>query len=105
MMNLEAFSDQDLQAELARRQEQRAKSLQDKRQRRFELLVRHRAALLEFIPHGRTSCSDADPNNGLGSSNYGARCNRCALLQVDASDYLSYDFGLELYFRPLEAEE
>jgi hypothetical protein len=105
MTNLESFSDQDLQAELARRQEQRAKALQDERQRRFELLVRHRYALLEFIPHGRTSCSDEDPNNGLGRLNAGARCLRCALLEVDTGDCLSYDFSLELNFRRLEAEK
>lgn len=105
MTNLESFSDQDLQAELARRQEQRAKALQDERQRRFELLVKHRDVMLEFIPHGRTSCTDKEPINGLGSSNHGARCLRCALLEVDVGDCLSYDFSLELNFRRLEAEE
>jgi hypothetical protein len=32
--------------------------------------------------HYRTSCSDDDIVNGFNSSEYGARCTRCALLEV-----------------------
>lgn len=71
----------------------------DKNKARFELLLEHRDTLLLLIgDHNKTSCSDEDPNNGAGSSEYGARCNRCALLTLVASDYDTYDFDVEFNF-------
>ena len=66
---------------------------------RFELLVEHRDTLLLLVgDHNKTSCSDEDPNNGVGSAEYGARCQRCALLTVEASDYDKYGFDVEFNF-------
>ena len=38
--------------------------------------------LLELIEHGRTSCSDTEVCNGWGSASYGARCNKCHLIEI-----------------------
>lgn len=97
-MDLNQFTDQDLKDELQRREVARKSQEEMDREARFRLLVEHRDVLLKFVPHSRTSCSDEDPNNGLGSADYGARCERCALLTLDMTDYISHDvqFGLHV---------
>ena len=66
---------------------------------KFQLLVEHRDTLLLLVGgHDKTSCSDTDPCNGVGSAEYGARCQRCALLTVEVSDYDTYDFDVEFNF-------
>jgi hypothetical protein len=101
-MDLNRFTDQDLKAELQRREDDRKISETAARRFRFQLLVKHRDVLLEFVPHSRTSCSDADPCNGLGSADYGARCERCALLTLDEHDYLSHDVMVGLHVTTLD---
>lgn len=98
---LKQFTDQDLQAELERREETRKALEVQERQDRFRLLVQHRDVLLKFVPHGRTSCSDEDPCNGLGSADYGPRCARCALLTLNY-DYLHHDVQVTLTFATLD---
>lgn len=97
-MDLNRFTDQDLKAELQRREEARKIDEAQARRARIQLLVEHRDVLLKFVPHSRTSCSDEDPNNGLGSADYGARCERCALLTLCEGDHYHYDvqFGLHV---------
>jgi hypothetical protein len=103
-MDLNRFTDQDLKAELQRREDDRKISETAARRHRFQMLMKHRDVLLEFVPHGRTSCSDQDIRNGLGSAEYGARCTRCALLELNEHDYFSYDAELSLTFRPVDQE-
>jgi hypothetical protein len=100
-MSLEHLTDQELQAELERRQLEREQAAARARQDRFVALVEHREALLALVPHGRTSCSDENPVNGIS---VGTRCNRCALLEVTEFDFQYYDFDLTLNFRYLPQE-
>lgn len=101
-MELNKFTDQDLKAELQRREEARKALEVQERQDRFRLLVQHRDVLLKFVPHGRTSCSDEDPCNGPGTAGYGARCDRCALLQLNEYDCESYDVQVGLHVRAVD---
>ena len=101
-MDLKKFTDQDLQAELQRREAARKNLEMEQRQDRFRLLVQHRDVLLKFVPHGRTSCSDENPCNGLGTAGYGARCDRCALLQLNEYDCVSYDVQVGLHVRTVD---
>lgn len=43
--------------------------------------------VLSLFEHGITSCSDTNVSNGYGSAEYGARCNKCHLIQILNSDY------------------
>ena len=101
-MNLKTATDRELQDELARREAERKSDALLARQEYFRVLVQNRDSLLALIPHGRTSCSDQDIRNGLGSAEYGARCTRCALLELTEHDAHSYDAELSLTFRPVD---
>lgn len=103
-MDLKDFSEQELQNELHSRKELRDKTAREERRERFALLLKHRDPLLDLVPHTRTSCSDQFPSNGLGSAGYGARCSRCALLELVESDSMDYDFGLQLDFSRVGTE-
>lgn len=43
--------------------------------------------ILSLFEHQRTSCSDDYISNGYGSAEYGARCNKCHLIEILNSDY------------------
>lgn len=101
MNNLENFTEAELREELKKREEMAAEAERKERAERFRLLVENRETLLRFVPHGRTSCSDTDRANGFGSAEYGPRCTRCALLEVNEFDHEVYDFDLTLQFVPL----
>lgn len=101
MSALTNLSDDELRAELARREKERADAATLVRSERFTTLVRNRDVLLELVPHGRTSCSDSNPINGLDSSEHGPRCTRCALLELGVGDAFLYEFELSLNFVPL----
>ena len=81
--DLANFSLQDLEKEAKARRDETLRV-----QREQEAAVRDQMmpvvdALLSVIPHGRSSCSDSKPINGLGShSGGGHRCDRCALLDI-----------------------
>lgn len=52
--------------------------------------------------HDRTSCSDAHPNNGFGSTDNGnCRCVRCALIEMRKDHFVSFDFKPSLRFDPI----
>lgn len=72
----------DLEAELKRRREEAARIEAETRYQAELLVVENIDALIYLTPHSRTSCSDENPINGIGSASYGARCNRCLLLGV-----------------------
>ena len=88
-MDITQFSKQQLEQELARREEVAQQEALSLREQGFAMLLKHRAALLELIPHGRLSCSDAYPSNGLYSA-YGPRCARCGLLELD--EYIQQNY-------------
>jgi len=104
-VSLKNVTDQELKEELARREQERCEQERRDRQERMRNLVQHRDALLPLIPHGRTSCSDDNIRNGLGSADYGARCSRCALLELTEFDAENYDFDLTLTFSPVRDPE
>lgn len=104
-MSLKNATEQELKAELARREQERRAQERLDRLERVRNLVLHRDALLPLIPHGRTSCSDDNIRNGLGSAEYGARCTRCALLELTEFDAENYDFDLTLTFSPVRDPE
>jgi hypothetical protein len=49
---------------------------------KLEKLREHKDLILSLIEHTRTSCSDNNPCNGYGSAEYGARCNKCHLIEI-----------------------
>ena len=104
-MDITQFSKQQLEQELARREEAARQEALSLREQGFAMLLKHREALLELIPHGRSSCSDADPSNGLYSASYGPRCARCGLLELDEYSYERHDFTLTLNILEIKPEK
>ena len=45
-------------------------------------LRKNKELILSLVKHGRTSCSDENPINGYGTSDYGARCTKCHLIEI-----------------------
>ena len=67
-----------------------------------------REAIDIFVPeHGRTSCADEYPINGLDSADYGARCARCALLDIvqDYSGEVPDNYEVTLIVTKVERKE
>lgn len=53
--------------------------------------------LLNLVKHDRTSCSDEYPSNGYGSASYGARCNKCFLIEILNGEHGGrFDFSIDL---------
>lgn len=75
-MNLDAFTDKELEDALKQRRNNRAKASQ-------QFVVLNVEELLAVHPnHDRTSCTDADMNN-----RFRCRCTRCMLLFVRENGY------------------
>ena len=62
------------QEELRKRGAVAASNVQELRQ--------HKDMLIKLIKHDRTSCSDTKISNGWHSASYGARCNKCLLIEI-----------------------
>lgn len=82
-MDLKTYTEKQLKDELARREQERLDEEAKQRRERLALILENREALLRVIPHSRTSCSDENPVNGLYSADYGPRCVRCGLMELD----------------------
>jgi hypothetical protein len=102
MVNLSNLTDEELRSELLRREKERKDQEVRSQRARFATLVANREALLELIPHARTSCSDIKIINGIGSATHGARCSRCALLELNEFDFTNLDFELSLTFKRMD---
>jgi hypothetical protein len=101
-MDLTKVTDKELQDELKRRAEEARQARLAERQQRLDLVLKHRDTLLELVPHSRTSCSDQDVSNGLYSAEYGPRCTRCGLLELDD---LKDNFDVTVEVRITKVEE
>lgn len=98
-MNLDTVSNQELEQELARRRAAEELRLREERQQRLKEIIENKEVLLKFIKHGRTSCSDENPINGLFSGDYAPRCNRCALLELsDHHSDIEIDVDLSIRY-------
>jgi hypothetical protein len=65
----------------------------------LDILREHKGLILNLIEHDRTSCSDENPSNGYGSASYGARCEKCHLIEILNEDYnndFSVSFGVSI---------
>lgn len=104
------MTDTELAAELERRKNVAELSAQAhaqaQRKEKFQLLLKHREALLALVPHSRTSCSDGNVSNSFTSATRHPRCPRCALLELNESPWSAenFDFDLHLSFYPLKTE-
>ena len=66
---------------------------------RLDELRKNKDNILAMFEHDRTSCSDSNVSNGYGSASYGARCNKCHLIEILNSDYdneFSVDFNISI---------
>jgi len=63
-----------------------------------ELILQNIDALLKLVPeHGRTSCSDADPNNTSDDpAAHFPRCTRCQLLQFQRDNWISDSYVMKI---------
>ena len=102
-MSFDKFTDKELQAELQRRAEHQRLLDLELRRIEFRKLIQHREALLDLIPHTRTSCGDNLITNGFGSAEHGARCARCALLELTEWDADRVDVNISLEFSIVES--
>lgn len=62
---------------------------------KLDKLREHKDLLLEIIEHNRTSCSDNNVCNGWGSSEYGARCPKCHLIELLNNEW-DNDFEVDI---------
>lgn len=95
-MDLAKVSDKELQDELKRRTEEARQTRRAERQQRLDWVLKNFNALLELVPHSRTSCSDDNIANGLHSAEYGPRCSRCGLLELRHWDADQFDVTVEI---------
>lgn len=85
--NLKFATDDELRAELKRRDDARIKGLFELRNKRFNNFTMEQLNIVK-PEHSRTSCSDTDIANGFTDSRDSdghlrhPRCGRCALLQI-----------------------
>lgn len=101
-MELKDHPLEELKAELARREEERERQVVEDRRRRLGEILDNREALLRLIPHSRTSCSDSNPVNGLYSAEYGARCIRCGLTELNEFSWMDFDVEFNVEIRKLK---
>lgn len=83
------YSDEELAAELAARKKFREDFIRNARLKRHKLITEHKATLLLFVEHNRTSCDDASPKNA------GRNCPRCLLL---TDEYLDESIDILITF-------
>lgn len=84
-MDISSIPDEQLLAEMNRRDAERKAALMKKKQEYAALTLLHVNTLLLLVPeHDRTSCSDADVCNDHVNGE-SPRCVRCALLAMTAS--------------------
>jgi len=102
MRNPEDMSMTELQAVLERRRKVEAERLALQAEAMRQLAFSQVDALLALVPHGRTSCSDENPLNGMGTYSWGgARCDRCALLEIKEAGYWFEGFSMNLGLPPI----
>jgi hypothetical protein len=98
-MKLDKVSEEDLKAELARRQRARDEAENERTRRAHALVVEHVDALLALTPeHSYSTCSDENlayvfPDNGY------QKCNRCGLLEIKRCGCNLHDLVLTLELR------
>lgn len=93
-MTLENIPDDQLQAELTRRNNEKARKAEEAKSERAEFLLENIDGLLPLMTHQRTSCSDADPNN---SSSFGrVRCAKCQVLMFKRDSWWDPDFKISV---------
>ena len=87
-LDLDHFSDETLQAELARRAGVAAESARAEREAANRKVLENRDVLLGLMTHDRNTCSDEHTNNGYSTSGRGGqpRCAKCFLMWLGESD-------------------
>jgi len=60
---------------------------QDIAKQHIDIIRKYKDVILPLIEHDRSSCSDENPCNGFGSASYGARCNKCHLIEILDGQY------------------
>lgn len=105
MANLEQASTADLKAELERREAAAAEAALHARIEKNMLFLNNRDTLLQLMEHGRTSCSDDNPINGMdpGSGRTVPRCYKCALINLSVFDVAHVEMDLGFSIRALNA--
>jgi hypothetical protein len=87
--SLKDFTDFELKAEIAQREAEHKKKLEEKRQAKRNRISENQAALLQVaIDHSRTNCNDKHPINPERG------CVRCAL--INWGDFPGYTLDIVL---------
>ena len=99
-MNLSEMSKEELESlkKQIKLQEDEIKEreLENRRQKakvKLDKIKENKELILSLLEHSRTSCSDENPCNGNGSADYGARCNKCYLIEI-LNDEWGDDFDI-----------
>lgn len=100
-MDLKQYSEKEIKDELARREKMRQDEEAEQRRQRLAIILENREALLKIIPHSRTSCSDENPVNGLYSAEYGPRCVRCGLMELNEYDSQFHDITISVEIKKI----
>lgn len=103
MSDLKNFKDEELRAELERREALALDEVRNQRIARNRLILAHKGMLLNLLEHSRTSCDDENPSNGFVSSEYPyPRCAKCALIKLDEYDLDEREVNLTIEIKYVE---
>jgi hypothetical protein len=99
--DLRTVSQQDLEAEIRRRQVVEMEDEKARKEKLAAFALQNIDVLLAMFPeHSRNTCSDLMLNNGLHScANGGFRCTRCFLLGCKQQNYWPFDYEVEVSIR------
>ena len=75
------YSEQELQYELKRREDEKLEQQKIQRREKISLVIQNRQALSRFMNHDRSSCENTH-NNVYDSRNGVAECNLCCLADL-----------------------
>jgi hypothetical protein len=97
-INIDNFTDEELKAELARRQKVRSENERLERQKKIREIIKHRDVLAQLMKHSSASCADIPKSNAYyNTKTDAAECNLCCLMDLyDGQDDVNIDFDIRL---------
>lgn len=89
---------QKLDAQIAEAKEIEIQKKYDKTYKKLDQITpEEKKIILKYMKHSCSSCSDDNPCNGYGSAEYGAKCNKCFLVEIFNGEHGGrFDFNLNV---------
>lgn len=94
-MTLKDIPDDQLDAEIERRKLEKRRMAEEQREEEAQNLLDNVDAILLFMTHNRSSCSDDDPCNSSDRAGR-CRCNKCEVMMFKSQGYWDPNFKIEV---------